>query len=161
MDFNNTAIVIIYADGMIDSIPIEEDEFEHTKYYEKLLSISERFKSICGICNFQLGIHFHIDRLLAKNGAIIFQNWNIREIIASKMNGESYSELPDFVIYYPTQFGSQEQLKEYEKITNNYPKTNLVYYKYINDDLGFTDNYSNFDLQNEIDEFKNELERRN
>ena len=162
MDLKKSAITIIYADGCIESIPIEIGKYYHYLYYEKLVLISERFKTICGACKFEKGIHYQIDKTLIESNAIVLQNWDVRDISICMEEGNAFPDLPDFGIYLPAQFGSIKQVEEFEYLIRDYPVLKRTYYKYINQDLGFTDNYSNEELLNEIEEFKNEnIERRN
>ena len=131
-------------------------------YYEKLNSITERFKSICGSCKFEIGVHYKIDKTLIESGAIVIQNWDVRDISICMEEGKLFTDLPDFGIYFPAQFNSIKQVWEYEKLMGDYPCLKRTFYKYINQELGFTENYSSEDLKNEIYEFKYEnIERRN
>lgn len=162
MNFLNNAIVILYSDGYVDSIAIEPGIKDHAMYYKKLALLSERFRELCGNCSFDCGIHYHVDKILAENQAIVFQNWNVREVSKCLQEGNKFQELPDFAIYFSKQLGSLKQLEIFESMVENYPIIQLTYFKYVDSNIGFVDTYSHQDLLDEINEFKSDyIERRN
>lgn len=128
------AIIIIYADGYIDSFDICE-EGEHIDYYKKFLLSSKRFIELCKNCNFELGVHYHIDRILAKSGAIVFINWNLKEIIQD--SSYLYKHVPGFIISLPENNINEKQRTVFEEMIKDYPKEKIEISKY----------------QSEIDEF--------
>ena len=121
------AIIIIYPNGYVDSLEICE-KLEHIDYYKKLLLKSECFIKLCKNCNFDMGIHIHIDRILAISGAIVFFNWNIKEIIHNV--SFLYNDLPGFIVALPETTLTKEQVVPFKEIIKNYPKEKIEFNKY-------------------------------
>lgn len=163
LDLKNIALLIIYEDGYIDYLNIDDEKY-HYFYYKKLVESSIRFNDLCGCCNFNYGIHYHADNILSENKAIILQNYNLKDIVEDYYY--SVNNMIKFFVYFPEKFGSLEQIDAYQKIILSNPDINFGKVKFVkkplNDEYKYSYKmYSEKQLKVDIEEYKNNRGRRN
>ena len=124
-DLFNQAVVLIYPDGYVESIPIE-DIYPHSLILKNHLTKSKRFYDLCRNLNFDIGIHMHIDNVLLEHGVIAIYNYNLKEII--KDHSYIFRCPPQFKVFIGTKYGSEEQKCVYEKLFSTYGPLFVPYY---------------------------------
>lgn len=108
-DLNKQAIILIYADGQIEKIPIA-DYYNHIEYLKDHLKESERFANIFDGYDLIIVNNFCAEEfynILARNGIIVLHNTDVYDIVKNKMT----ITFPEFWTFMPSNpyFNSLEQ----------------------------------------------------
>ena len=108
------SIVLIYPDGIVEKIPITDEQF-HWNILKEHIKHSKKFASFCGNL-INCGSHYPlIDKTLVQNGVCVIYNWNIREIINDPLFLKHHSA--HFFYFLPSSFHSLKQLLEFIKLS--------------------------------------------
>ncbi len=108
MDIFKMAIVLVYPDGYVDSLPIKKDVDDHVKYFYEYLQASPRFQKLVKDNGFRFDwIHEYnttpIIKLLIDNEVIVFINTAIAYV---NMSPERANEISYFSIAFPENYDS-------------------------------------------------------
>lgn len=76
------AIVLIYPDGAIETVPITNLKLHNLILYEHSKK-SQKFASICQGCDYTDVFHTSVDKRLLKNNVVFLYNMNVADIINS------------------------------------------------------------------------------
>ncbi len=126
VEIYNMALVFIYPDGYVDSIPIREDWDDHIDYFREYLRTSPRFQKIVEENDFHFDWENEINTypiclLLALNNVILFYNLGLPLIVEEMDMAE---DLSHFVIYLPDDYkhhlGLDKAKKEIRKLDDNH-----------------------------------------
>lgn len=121
------AIVIIYKDGTIESVPVRMNIQSHLGYFKYLKENAPYFRELCGECDFEDSNCLEIRQTLYENGCALFINFKIKDIVTHTM-----LDLPGFKVLVPEEFGSGEQAGAFETILEDYSINYLSFYTYEN-----------------------------
>lgn len=119
------AIVIVYPDGTIESVPVRMNISSHLGYFKYLKENAPLFKEMCGNCSFEDSKCLEIRHTLYNNGCALFINFAIQNVATLTM-----FDLPGFKVLVPEEFGSIEQIEAFEQIVDNYSANYLSFYTY-------------------------------
>ena len=116
-DFYNTAIMIIYPDGVIDRINVENKTL-HKYYYDKLIDEGIRLKEFIKDKRIVQDEAIHkINIYLTKKGIIAINNIRIYNIVRDK--DYLKNNVPDFVFNLPDEL-TIEQKEVLKKLFDQY-----------------------------------------
>ena len=124
-NFMFQAIVIVYPDGTIESVPVKTNINSHLGYFKDLKENGPYFNEICNKCDFADSNCIEIRHTLHNNGCALFVNFKIKDIMTHTM-----LDLPGFKVMVPNAFSSTEQVKAFEKIIENYSEHYMSFYTY-------------------------------
>lgn len=130
-ELSKKAIVIVYPDGYIDAIDVNQewDYHYHKAYYDIIKKYSNKIKMYCDEIILNGEGHKDIDNSLTRNGCAILLNWDMGVILEPE-------ELATFFVLLPNEYGSVEQIKILKNIINNYKYKNFkLYLNVYNEDL--------------------------
>ena len=128
LDIKRLAILLIYQDGTIDSIPMRNEQI-HMPYFRELRKKSLRFKTITEGLDFSQSCQYDIDAFLASIGIILMYNDNLAEMVAYPDNfGEDFE--PSFVVCLPCDYASGAQKSAFYEIIRKYDKDLLYFGRY-------------------------------
>lgn len=119
------ALVIIYPDGVIESVPVKTNINSHLGYFKYLKKNALYFKEMCGECDFEDNNCLEIRHTLYNNGCALFINFRIKDVATLTM-----FDLPGFKVLVPEEFGSSEQREAFNTIVDNYSTNYLSFYTY-------------------------------
>jgi len=80
MNLKKMALVFIYPDGEVETVPITNTTV-HTDYMKEHLTKSPRFAQICKGIKISDGPHYDVDVALAKHNVVSLSNGNIFDIL--------------------------------------------------------------------------------
>lgn len=125
--FKETAVVVLYPDGVIDAIPIIEGVNWHLEYYKMLVEKSHRFASISK--KFPVGWRgeyntTNANKVMTKMGIVVIQNIDIPNLPEEYVDREDYYSTFLF-------FGANKLTRELENnlnmILDSYPNNRCIY----------------------------------
>lgn len=122
------AIVIIYPDGMVESVPVKTTINSHLGYFKYLKENAPYFNEMCRECDFEDTNCLNIRHTLYNNGCALFINFRIKDVATLTM-----FDLPGFKVLVPLEFGSSEQIDVFEQIVENYSQHYMSFYTYVNE----------------------------
>lgn len=125
INFYKYALIIIYEDGEIEKVPIE-DFVNHLEYFKKLKEENSHFCTICSNCNFEDYSCSSIKRALNENKAVVIFNFNLKDIVMG-----TFIPIPGLIVSFPNEYGSLIQKEFLLNLINNYPENYLLLSKYI------------------------------
>lgn len=132
IDLRNQAIVLLYPDGVVASVPIMRGMKDHIDYYRWLLKHSQKFANI--VYHFPDKIDFKrdwdiVERMLAWASIISIRNVNIREILADWFLVDSSVSL-SFMVYFPEIIEKNNAYFNLQQIRKENIEENFYYGKY-------------------------------
>lgn len=127
--FKEAAVVVLYPDGLIDAVPINNEFIWHVDYYKELVTKSPRFASLSK--SFPKGWRGEynmspVNKVMVNMGTIVIQNIDITNL------PEEYVDREDFYstfLFYGTNQLTQELQSNLDMIFDNYPNERCHYSK--------------------------------
>ncbi len=157
-DLKYQAIVLLYPDGVVESVPIMKGMKDHIDYYRWLLEHSQKFANI--VYHFPKKINFKkdwdvVERMLALANVISIRNGNVRDVLEDKSLIDSENSFW-FSIYFPEIIEGNIAFSNLKQIRKENMKEDFHYGRYDSKSIQFVSVESNIieEIENKEEEIK-------